>query len=83
MSKGRKDRPMNTYRALQRLWEPPAETLGNLAGILRAHWQAARVPERLFWSSSVNWLECRPIESRQARIAASSYQLTSGGRLIK
>lgn len=72
---------MKTYRALQRLWEPPAETLGNLASILRAHWQAARVPEQLFWVTPVRWLEHSPVGSRQAR--GAGYQLTNGGRLIK
>jgi hypothetical protein len=72
---------VKTYRALQRLWQPPAETLGNLAGIVRAHWQAARVPEQLFWVTPVSWLEHAAASSRQARPA--DYQLTSGGRLIK
>lgn len=72
---------MNTYRALQRLWEPPAETLGNLAGILRTHWQAARVPERFFWVTPGSWLDCRQAASRPAR--PGSYQLTKGGRLIR
>ena len=70
---------MKTYRALQRLWQPPAETFGNLAGIVRAHWQAARVPEQLFWVTPVSWL-AQPV-SRQARSA--DYQLTSGGKLIR
>ena len=71
---------MKTYRALQRLWQPPAETLGNLASILRAHWQAASAPE-LFWVAPVRWLEHAPAKARQARPA--DYQLTSGGRLIR
>jgi hypothetical protein len=71
---------VKTYRALQRLWQPPAETFGNLAGILRAHWQAARVPEQLFWLTPVSWL-AQPQASRPARPAG--YQLTSGGRLIR
>jgi hypothetical protein len=72
---------VNTYRALQQLWEPPAETLGNLASILRAHWQSARMPEGLLWFTPVSWLECRPAESRPVRRAG--YQLTSGGKLIR
>lgn len=72
---------MNTYRALQQLWNPPAETLGNLASVLRTHWQAARVPERLFWFTPVSWLEYRPAESRPVRPA--DYQLTRGGKLIR
>lgn len=72
---------MNTYRALQRLWNPPAETIGNLAGILRAHWQAARVPERFFGVTPGSWLDCRQAAPRPVR--SGSYQLTKGGRLIK
>ena len=72
---------MNSYRALQRLWQPPAETLGNLAAILRAHWQAARVPDQLFWVTPVSWLASPAADTRQVRPAR--YQLTNGGRLIK
>jgi len=77
---------MNTYRALQRLWQPPAETLGNLTAILRAHWQAARVPDQLFWVTPVSWLESPAASPRQvqpAPVRPARYQLTSGGRLIR
>jgi hypothetical protein len=74
---------VKTYRALQRLWDPPGQALGSLAGILREHWQAARVqPGRLFWSTPVSWLTCQAAEPLAVRRAVS-YHLTSGGRLIK
>jgi hypothetical protein len=78
-----KERPVKTYRALQRLWDPPGQALGSLAGILREHWQAARAqPERLFWSTPVSWLTCRAVVPLATRRAVS-YQLTRGGRLIR
>ena len=67
------------YHALQRIWQPPADTLGNLTAVLRSHWRTARLPGGMFWPSPMRWLTYQPI--RVAR--AVTYQRTSGGRLIR
>jgi hypothetical protein len=74
---------VKTYRALQRLWQPPVPNLASLAGVLRSHWQAARLPSPavFFGSSPMSWLDCRPAQAQPVR--AADYHLTSGGKLIR
>ncbi|HEY3786463.1 MAG TPA: hypothetical protein VGL55_14400 [Steroidobacteraceae bacterium] len=40
-----------------RLWQPPGETIDAIAGVLSAHWAAAKSlqPETL-WTRPANWL---------------------------
>ncbi|GAC1692209.1 MAG: hypothetical protein PVS2B3_00810 [Steroidobacteraceae bacterium] len=63
-------RHMNPYRALQRIWQPGALALGNLAlenpaAVLGKHWRSAKVHvEQLFWGTPISWLECRPAQTR-------------------
>ena len=52
---------MATYRGLRRLWQPPAETLEAIAGVLGEHWRAAARSRaaRAFWATPVSWLAQR------------------------
>jgi hypothetical protein len=50
---------VTSYSGLRRLWRPPAETLGAIAGVLGSHWRAAATsnPLRLFRANPVSWLK--------------------------
>jgi hypothetical protein len=61
------------------LWQPPNEAIETLTGVLRSHWAAAKSQQaQLFWPKPANWLR-----QQATRLVASSYHLTSGGKLIK
>jgi hypothetical protein len=62
---------------LWRLWQPPAETLEAIAGVLRARWRAARVrTPHLLWTTPPCWLG-------SGRYDNTAHLLTKGGRLIR
>jgi hypothetical protein len=74
---------MGHYRGLRRLWQPPAETLEAIAGVLGEHWRAAASHSaRLFWPTPVSWVAVRAVRSH-ARRAPVHHHFTSGGKLIK
>jgi hypothetical protein len=70
-------------KGLRRLWQPPAETLEAIAGVLGERWRtAASQSARLFWTTPVSWVAVRAVRFH-ARRAPVHHHFTSGGKLIK
>ncbi|HEX4649618.1 MAG TPA: hypothetical protein VH111_12375 [Steroidobacteraceae bacterium] len=74
---------MGNYKGLRTLWQPPAETLEAIAGVLGERWRAAATQSaRLLWSTPISWVAVRAARAN-ARRAPVHHHFTSGGRLIK
>lgn len=74
---------MGNYNGLRRLWQPPAETLEAIAGVLGERWRAAaKQSARLLWATPISWVGVRAARVH-ARRGPVHHHFTSGGRLIK
>jgi hypothetical protein len=64
-----------TSRLTWPLWQPPEETLENIAAAIASHWNATKACSgRSFWPEAQSWF--RSLDPR-------AYHFASGGKLIR